>query len=93
MVTRGKTGYFMPKQTFSLHTSTHSDISPLPSTYRSALKDPNWHAAMLDEFNALMWNDTWSLVVRPAGVNVVTGSGFFRHKMDLDGTLARYKAP
>ncbi|XP_071674368.1 uncharacterized protein [Lolium perenne] len=92
MVTRGKTGYFMPKQTFSLHTSTHSDISPLPSTYRSALKDPNWHAAMLDEFNALMRNDTWSLVVRPAGVNVVTGKWIFRHKMNPDGTLARYKA-
>nr|XP_051217546.1 uncharacterized protein LOC127335005 [Lolium perenne] len=28
--------------------------------------DPNWYTAMLEEFNALMRNDTWSLVARPA---------------------------
>src|SRR4051812_21695976 len=92
MLMRGKSGYFMPKQKFSLQTSTISKIYPLPSTYRSALKDPNWHTAMLNEFNALMRNDTWSLVVRHAGVNVVTDKWIFCHKMNPDGTLARYKA-
>jgi hypothetical protein len=91
MVTRAKSGYFMPKQQFSLLSST-TPISPIPATYRYALKDPNWHNAMLDEFNALMQNDTWSLVARPAGVNVVTGKWIFRHKFNPDGSLARYKA-
>jgi histone deacetylase 1/2 len=47
---------------------------------------------MLDEYNALIGNDTWSLVPKPAGVNVVTGKWIFRHKFNADGTLARYKA-
>ena len=91
MITRAKSGYFMPKQDFSLHTHTNT-ISPIPPTYCSALKDPNWHAAMLDEYNALMRNDTWSLVSRPAGVNMVTDKWIFRHKFNPDGSLARYKA-
>jgi hypothetical protein len=89
MITRGKSGFFLPKQHFSL---TATAISPIPATYRSALKDPNWYNAMLEEFNALMRNDTWSLVARPAGVNVVTGKWIFRHKFNSDGSLARYKA-
>jgi hypothetical protein len=92
MVTRGKTGYFMPKQHFGLTVASSTAISPIPATYRSALKDPNWYNAMLDEFNALMRNDMWSLVARPAGVNVVIGKWTFHHKFNHDGTLSRYKA-
>lgn len=47
---------------------------------------------MLDEYNALIRNDTWTLVTHPAGVNLVTGKWIFRHKLNEDGTLARYKA-
>jgi histone deacetylase 1/2 len=47
---------------------------------------------MLDEYNALMRNDMWSLVARPIGVNVVTDKWIFRHKFNPDGSLAWYKA-
>uniref|UniRef100_A0A8R7TXD8 Reverse transcriptase Ty1/copia-type domain-containing protein n=1 Tax=Triticum urartu TaxID=4572 RepID=A0A8R7TXD8_TRIUA len=47
---------------------------------------------MLDEYNALLKNDTWSLVSRPAGANVVSGKWIFWHKFNTDGSLARYKA-
>jgi hypothetical protein len=47
---------------------------------------------MLDEYNALMQNNTWCLVPRPAGVNLVSGKWVFRHKLNPDGSLARYKA-
>jgi len=32
--------------------------SPLPTNYRSALADPNWRAAMVDEYKALIDNGT-----------------------------------
>lgn len=88
--TCSKSGIFKPQEIFNLSTST--TISPIPTNYRSALKDPNWHNAMLDEFNALIKNNTCPLVPCPADANVVTGKWIFQHKLNSDGSLARYKA-
>jgi hypothetical protein len=37
-------------------------------------------------------NQTWDLVPRPPGANVVTGKWIWTHKRRADGTLERYKA-
>jgi hypothetical protein len=89
MIMRGKHSFRQPKEHLNLHAAT---LSPLPKTYRGALADPNWRDAMCEEFAALQANDTWSLVPRPAGTNVVTGKWVFRHKFLPDGALDRYKA-
>ena len=68
------------------------EISPLPATARTALKDPNRRAAMALEFDALQRNRTWRLVDRPPGANVVSGKWVFRHKLNPDGSLECYKA-
>ena len=47
---------------------------------------------MQEEYRALMANNTWKLVPRPPGANIVTGKWLFRHKLKADGTLERYKA-
>lgn len=44
------------------------------------------------EFEALQWNRTWRLVDRPPGAHVVSGKWVFRHKLNPNGTLERYKA-
>jgi hypothetical protein len=33
-------------------------VSPVPVNYCSALADPNWRAAMAEEYNALITNGT-----------------------------------
>jgi hypothetical protein len=73
-------------------TFTASPPSPIPSSVRAALTDPNWCAAMEDEYGALMSNGTWDLVPRPQGSNVVTGKWVFTHKFRADGIFDRYKA-
>ena len=86
MATRAKTGFQIP----ALYHAT--PLSPVPKTFRSALADPNWHAAMEEEHAALLQNHTWDLVPRPPRANVVTGKWIFKHKFNADGSLERYKA-
>jgi hypothetical protein len=47
---------------------------------------------MEDEYRALLSNNTWDLVARPPGTNIVSGKWIFKHKLHTDGTLERYKA-
>ena len=89
MRTRGKSGITQHVDRLNLHAV---QLSPLPRSVRDALADPNWRSAMQAEYDALMANDTWSLVPRPRGVNLVTGKWIFRHKLHADGSLDRYKA-
>jgi hypothetical protein len=67
-------------------------VSPVPSSIRDALADPHWRRAMEEEYAALLANQTWDLVPRPSGCNVVTGKWIWTHKRRADGTLERYKA-
>ncbi|GKD83701.1 ribonuclease H-like domain-containing protein, partial [Tanacetum coccineum] len=62
MVTRFRVGSNQPTQRLNLHVSS---VSPLPRSYRDAFNDSNWQNVMRDEYNALIKNQTWTLVPRP----------------------------
>jgi hypothetical protein len=91
MRTRGKDGFRQPVDSLNLSTTVVATFS-LPSSVRTALSDPAWRQAMQTEFDALQANDTWTLVPRPPGINLVTGKWVFRHKFKSDGSLDCYKA-
>jgi len=44
------------------------------------------------EYAALLSNNTWDLVPRLSGVNVVTSKWIFHQKLNVDGSFDRYKA-
>nr|GEZ22500.1 hypothetical protein [Tanacetum cinerariifolium] len=89
MVTHAKAGIFKPFERMNCHVTT---TSPLPNSHVHALCDPNWKEAMLDEYKALITNETWVLVPRLANVNVVRSMWLFKHKFHADGSLSWYKA-
>ncbi|GKC22910.1 ribonuclease H-like domain-containing protein [Tanacetum coccineum] len=89
MVTRAQVGTAKPNPCFNFHMS---HICPLPKSLFIALSDPNWRAAMYDEYNALVKNSTWLLVLKPPNVNVVLSMWLFRNKYHADGSLSMYKA-
>ena len=67
-------------------------VSPVSSSVCDALADPHWRRVMEEEYAALLANQTWDLVPRPSGCNVVTGKWICTHKRRADGTLEHYKA-
>ena len=90
MVTRHAAGTLRPLALAAM--PGEPQVSPVPSFVRAALSDPHWRRAMEEEYAALLANQTWDLVPRPPGSNVVTGKWIWTHKRRADGSLDRYKA-
>ena len=90
MITRARDSIHKPNPKYAM--TVFTAVSPIPRSVRSAVKDPHWYAAMKLEFDALQSNKTWTLVPRPPGARVITGKWVFKHKMNPDGSLERYKA-
>jgi hypothetical protein len=90
MVTHARAGIYKPNPKYTLAAS--GAISPVPRSIHSAIKDVHWYAAMKAEFDVLQANKTWTLVLQPPGARIITGKWVFKHKLNPDGTLERYKA-
>lgn len=69
-----------------------------PGTYREAMESADaeqWRAAMRQEFDACVAQETWSLVPRrdlPQGANVLPVKWVFKKKFDENGKLEKFKA-
>ncbi|GAU13081.1 hypothetical protein TSUD_173810 [Trifolium subterraneum] len=87
MQTRAKSGITVPKKHPKL-LLTHTE----PKTTKQALKDHKWFAAMIEEFEALKRNQTWTLVPLPQNRDVIGCKWVFRTKENADGTINKYKA-
>ncbi len=66
-----------------------------PANYKEAIEDSvqeNWLAAMQEEFQSLLENQTWTLVPAPAHRKVLRGKWTFKLKRGAKGEVTRYKA-
>jgi hypothetical protein len=65
IITLGKTSFrVVPDRLILTATASSPTPPPIPTSARAAFTDPNWRAAMEDEYGALMSNGTWELVPR-----------------------------
>ena len=70
-------------------------LDPDPSTRRQALQRPDadkWQAAMQDEYDSLIRNQTWQVVDRPRLQHVLSNRWVLRRKLGSNGEVKRYKA-
>jgi len=63
-----------------------------PATLGEAFNDKNWHTAMDSEHRALLQNQTWHLVPRPKGKNIIGCKWVYKLKRKADGSIDQYKA-
>ena len=66
-----------------------------PQTFQEAMNssDANlWRKATDSEYESLMSNETWDLVEKPIGANVIKSMWVFRIKYRPDGSVEKYKA-
>lgn len=63
-----------------------------PTCYSNAIKLLEWRQAMQAEFNALLQNQTWTLVPPQTATNLVGCKWVFKVKRKADGSIERHKA-
>lgn len=86
MQTRSKSGIVKPhlNPTLLLTVAEHGSV-------KQALSSPHWKSAIQQEFDALIANQTWTLVQLPPGCSVVGCKWVFRIKENPDGSINKYK--
>jgi hypothetical protein len=63
-----------------------------PTCYSNAVPIPEWRKAMQTEFNALLQNQTLSLVPPHPSQNIVGCKWVFKLKRKVDDSIERHKA-
>jgi hypothetical protein len=57
-----------------------------------AMSDPRWKSVMDSEYIELMKNETWQLIPRKSGANIIDCKWVYKIKEKADGSIDRYKA-
>jgi hypothetical protein len=63
-----------------------------PTSYHAALANDQWRVAMEVEFTTLQQNDTWTLVPKPPGQNVISYKWVLKVLENSDGSVDKLKA-
>lgn len=90
MQTQSQTSTLNPRQILNLAHVMQTKTKP--NSYKSTLQISHWHQAMLDEYNDLCNQQTWSLEPPPAHHQVLGSKWMYKTKFNVDDTVVRYKA-
>jgi hypothetical protein len=63
-----------------------------PSNYKEASQFEEWRAAMNEEMESILRNDTWDLVELPKNKTPIGCKWLFKPKMNADGSIEKLKA-
>jgi hypothetical protein len=93
IATRSKHGISKPKM-YTAGTIQYGFLASTgePTSLHSALSDPKCKQAMDSKIQALQHNNTWHLVPRVKGANIIDCRLVYKIKRKSDGTFDTYKA-
>jgi hypothetical protein len=80
-----------PKRFTSYATLMTSLVNAKPSTFEEAINKKEWKVVMMEEYQSIMNNDVWEVVLRPKENSVVTSKWVYNRKHDVDGSIDKYK--
>ena len=80
----------LTEQTKEVYIAMLSQIDP--KIFEEASKDKYWVNAMNEELDQIEKNNTWELVPRPTGKNVIGSKWVFKNKMNEQGQVIMNKA-
>jgi hypothetical protein len=63
-----------------------------PSCYEEATSHLVWRDSMMEEYQSIMKNDVWDIVLRLEGKFVVTSKWIYKIKHIADGSIEKHKA-
>lgn len=86
MTTKSEAGIFKPK--IYIVILVHKE----PDNVHDALSNIRWFKGVTDEYNALISNGTWSLILRIIDHKIVGNKWVYKVKYNTDSSLAKYKA-
>jgi hypothetical protein len=62
-----------------------------PSSYEEEAYQQVWKDVMTQEYQSIMKNDVWEIVMRPEGKSMVTSKWIYKIKNATDGSIDKYK--
>ena len=67
-------------------------IDSKSSMFEEAAKQQVWKDAMMEEYQSIMKNDPWKVILTPEGKSTVTSKWIYKIKKVVDGSIEKYKA-
>ena len=66
-------------------------IDSEPSTFEEVVEKAKWKDAMMEEYQSIMKNDVWKVILKPEGKSVVTSKWIYKIKHATDDNIEKYK--
>jgi hypothetical protein len=63
-----------------------------PTFFEETIQKKEWAEAMTKEYQSIIKNDVWEIVLRPNSKDMVSSRWLFKIKHVVDGSIEKYKA-
>ena len=88
----GSTRVSKKSKTFSSYVALMCDIvDKEPTSYEEVIQKKEWVEAITEEYQLIMKNYVWDIVLKPEGKSVVSSKWIYKIKHESDGSIEKYK--